>query len=366
MDDLAKTTETRLPPRSVDDTCYVLDLSNWARAISRMAKPELSHDGERIEVIGGVVGRFVNFVRAVDPAWFVVCADAPDVEPKRREWWSGYKAGREAKTPEYVRQLNTLVELFRMHRIQVHVGCGYEADDYIASVVRRMSAVGVRSVIVSRDQDLWQLVGPRVLAFEWDAAEERRRVIGETEVMARYHGTPPTKLVDLLALAGDGDEAPGVEGIGDMLAAKLVAHFGSLEEVLRRGPHTPLPGVGPKKRASIASGRDQALLSRRLVTLMDAPIELDLATARFGWDRADAEAIADLYVDLGLRRYADVREYPKRPVPGWALEALAKVQGRRVESSANAQKSHPVAEPTSTKRANDDPVRMPTEQLSLF
>lgn len=331
-------TAALLPPAGADDVLYLLDLSGWARAIAAVAKPETSVEGHRVEVTGGVIGRLVKLIGALDPAYLAVCTDDPTVPPGRRALWAPYKAEREEKPPSYLKQHATILELLRLHRIPVFGGGGFEADDYIAAMAARGVALGLRVVVVSRDHDLWQTIGPGVVVLEWDEDPKKRRVVGPDDVRAACHGIGPELLGDMLALTGDKDEAPGVDLVGPKNAAELLRRFGSLDKVLR---HADWLTPGSKMRANLLAQGARARLSRQLVALRDdAPLDFDPAELCMGWDAADADRIIARYLELGLQRYASVEAYAKRPLP-------AAVLARAIDEAVAAARP-PATWPTTT------------------
>jgi 5'-3' exonuclease len=149
----------------------------------------------------------------------------------------------------------------------------YEADDLIGSALHAARAHGFRGVIVSADKDLSQLLADH--DEQWDFARGQRW--GAAGVPAR-HGVRADQIADYLALTGDAiDNIPGVPGIGAKTAAALLAHFGTLDEVLRRVDEVPyLSAIRGAARAAqqLRTHREQALLCRALATIaLDAPCE---------------------------------------------------------------------------------------------
>jgi 5'-3' exonuclease len=172
----------------------------------------------------------------------------------------------------------------------------YEADDLIGSAVHRARGQGFRSVIVSADKDLSQLLAMH--DEQWDFARGQRW--GAAGVKAR-HGVDAHQIADYLALCGDAvDNIPGVPGIGAKTAAILLAHFGSLDALLERIdeiPYLRFRGAAAAA-AKLRAHREQALLCRQLSTIaLDAPLGHDRDFARA---TADASALLALCEALGF------------------------------------------------------------------
>ncbi len=206
----------------------------------------------------------------------------------RKEQYAEYKANR-APMPEDLRpQIPWIRKTIEAHRIPILEMERYEADDVIGTLARRAAAAGYDVVLVSADKDLAQLVDERVSLFHTG----RDKLYGP-EAVEKDYGVPPDKITDLLALVGDAsDNVPGVKGIGKVGAAKLLAEFGTLDEVLARADE-----IKGKRGESLRDGREDALKSRELVTIhTDLPIEFE--PERLRHDPPDPEALAELFREL--------------------------------------------------------------------
>lgn len=333
-----------LPLPGAPDVAYLLDLSSIARGLFETLPAAQTAEGEPVAVTAAVVHRLVRLLRSHDPAFLAVCADMPTTHDPdaseadgrlRRSWragiWSGYKADRVPPGPEYDTQIDRLLDVFQAHRVPVFRAPGREADDFFGALVPRLRRLGLRVVIVSKDHDLWQLLGEGVMA--WDGVSTTG--IGPADVEAKY-GVPPDLLADVLALAGDGDEAPGLPGIGLKTAAELVnqhrprdrspAPGETLELVLARWSwKLGAKGKVTKLAASLRDGGEAARLSLRLVYLgEDVPVALDVAEMRVGWTEADAERIRVLGAELSIPAMREVEGFEKRELPG---EIVARLLG---------------------------------------
>ncbi len=292
-----------LPAPGELDACYLVDLSGWARSAYEVARPA-AREGDRFETVRAVAGKLVNLILEQQPEYLGFCADTPG-RLWQHDLWPAYKSKRRPPGDDYHAQVARIREVLAAHRIPVFAAEGFQADDLFAAAVPRARAAGLRVVIVSRDQDLWQLLDEDGHVIAWDA--QTRAVIGAAEVRASYEGIGPDLLGDLLALTGDGDEAPGIPHVGVKTAAKLLLRFRSLDAVLERW-RWARPGLAEKIRDGAASAR----LSRELVRLRgDAPIEWDLATLRVGWDEDDAKKLRALGAELGIGAMVGVKALPK-------------------------------------------------------
>ncbi|MFP6641091.1 MAG: 5'-3' exonuclease H3TH domain-containing protein, partial [Myxococcota bacterium] len=196
-------------------------------------------------------------IREEAPTSIVVAFD-PRGGSFRRRIFEGYKANREAQPEDLSLQIPLVRELVDAFQIPIVEVEDFEADDVIATLVSSVPPDAVVSII-STDKDLMQLVTNEVQLV--DHAKNKR--IGPTEVEERF-GVPPDQILDLRSLVGDpSDNIPGVKGIGEKGAAKLISEWGTLERLLDHADEVK----AKKAREALTTQRDQAELSKELSTL---------------------------------------------------------------------------------------------------
>ncbi|HED66812.1 MAG TPA: DNA polymerase I [Planctomycetes bacterium] len=217
----------------------------------------------------------------------------------RHERFPEYKATREKAPEEMIAQLPWIRETIEAHGIELFEVPGYEADDVIGTLARQAEAAGHDVFIVTGDKDFMQLVSDRVKLYNVFKRGEDLVVQGPEEVREKF-GTTPDHVVDVLALMGDAsDNVPGVKGIGEKGAIKLIGEFGSVDELLLR-----LEEVKGKAKEKIAADRDALLLSRELVTI-DTHVPLERSLEHIGPARPDRERLVKLFGRLEFRTLAD-------------------------------------------------------------
>ncbi len=216
-----------------------------------------------------------KLVREEQPEYLGIAWDPPGPTFRDR-LFAEYKATRAAMPDDLVRQLPYVRRLFEALRVPVVEVPGYEADDVLATLVQRALAAGVDVVVVTGDKDLLQLVGPRVRVLSVLGRTGERVVYDEAKVRERW-GVEPAQIPDVLALMGDAiDNIPGVHGVGEKTAVKLIGQFGSVERLYEN-----LSLVRGKLRETLAAGRKAALLSHELARLnREVPLEFDLEAFR--------------------------------------------------------------------------------------
>jgi len=251
-------------------------------------------DGTPTNAVYGFANMLNKLVREEKPDAILIALDARG-KNFRHERFPAYKGTRDAQPEDLSAQLpifRELVEAWGLPAVEV---TGFEADDVIATVVARRPK-GAEVVVVSTDKDLMQLVGDGVELV--DTMKDRR--YGPDEVEARF-GVPPEQVLDLRALVGDSsDNIPGVKGIGEKGAAKLIQEWGDLENLLAHAGEVK----AKRAREALEAHADDARLSKELATLRaDAPLPLD--PAELPAPAPDRERLLELYRRLGFTRLVD-------------------------------------------------------------
>ncbi|MEW6368505.1 MAG: 5'-3' exonuclease H3TH domain-containing protein [Acidobacteriota bacterium] len=204
------------------------------------------------------------------PTHAAVVFDLP--EPTfRHEAYAGYKATRKPAPPDMISQIPVVKEIVRGFSIALVESPGYEADDVIATLTRMAATAAIEVVIVTQDKDFYQLLREGVYVLNPRKGKER---IGAASA-ERLLGIHPSRTADLLALMGDSsDNIPGVDGVGEKIAKRLVSRFSSLDALYEN-----LDSVeNPRLREKLKNQREQAFLSRSLAVIHDeVPLSLDLA-----------------------------------------------------------------------------------------
>jgi DNA polymerase I len=193
----------------------------------------------------------------------------------RKEIYPEYKAHRPDPPADLVPQFPLMREAVRAFGLKPIEQDRYEADDLIATYARLAREKGAEVLIVSADKDLMQLVGDGVSMYDPASGDREERFIGEAEVLERFC-VPPSKVVDVQALAGDStDNVPGAKGIGVKTAAQLIAEYGDLDTLLARASEIKQP----KRREALTEPQNVELIriSKKLVELVrDVKVEIPL------------------------------------------------------------------------------------------
>lgn len=210
----------------------------------------------------------------------------------RKEHFAEYKAHRPKTPDELSSQFPLVRELLRVLRIPIYELPGYEADDILASTAKRLSGPDSSVIIVTGDKDAFQLIsdGIRVMTTKKGISDI---VVYDREKVIERYGVPPERFVDFLALKGDSsDNIPGVPGVGDKTASKLIQEFGSVDDMLERIDEIE----GERLKKNIEEHVAEARLSKMLATLeSDLPVEVDLEEMTVGgWEEGEVRSLFSL------------------------------------------------------------------------
>lgn len=280
-------------------TVYLVDASPYIfRSYFSLPATITDPAGRSVAAVHGFAGFLIKLVQNEAPTHLAVAFDGSLTTSFRNEIYPAYKAQRELPPPELEAQLDDCRELAAAFGAATFIDRRYEADDLIGTLCQGLIAEGNATVVVSSDKDLCQLVGERVLFFDFAKGER----YGPEQVVRKF-GVRPAQIPDFLGLAGDPvDNIPGIRGIGPKTATALLAEFADLEAIydgLERVAELPLRGAR-SLAARLEGGRQEAFLSRRLATLADdAPAAARLETLAF--DGATRQAIEPLFARLGFQ-----------------------------------------------------------------
>ena len=251
-----------------------------------------SPDGEPTRATYVFCSMLFKLIQQRRPDYLAMAIDVPDSTAFRRGIFPDYKIQREPPPEDLLPQVDRIVEIVRSMGIPVLSMNGFEADDVLATLAARHSGNDLHVYLVSKDKDLEQLISDHVFLF--DPAKDR---IIDRDYLMSEKGYSPEQVVDVQTLSGDTvDNIPGVKGIGQKTAAKLIARYGSAEEVLNNAHE-----LTPKQSENVLAFRQQMPITRELVTLRrDVEVDFNLAEAEYAG--IDADAVDPLFDMLGFHR----------------------------------------------------------------
>jgi DNA polymerase I len=252
-----------------------------------------THTGEPTAGVFGFTSILLRLLEQDHPDYLAVTFDTG--KTFRDTLFPDYK-GTRAKMPEDLRpqmeRIRQIVDAFNIPRLEVE---GYEADDVLGSLSRRLAAEGFGIKIITGDRDLLQLVDERILVnLPGKSLAEAKDYFAKDVV--QLFGVKPNQVVDYKALVGDkSDNIPGVAGIGEKTASSLLNTYGSLD-----GIYSHLGEISENLRKKLETNKDNAYLSQKLATIVtDLPISLDMNMART--EHFDPARVEALFRELEFR-----------------------------------------------------------------
>ncbi|MDE6130390.1 MAG: DNA polymerase I, partial [Muribaculaceae bacterium] len=306
-----------------------------------MRSPRNSSLGFNTAAIFGFCNSLDEILRKENPDHIAVCFDPPGGKTFRHEEFPEYKAGRD-KQPEDITMsvpwIKKILEAYRIPAIEVE---RYEADDVIGTLARRASAEGFTTYMMTPDKDYGQLVDDHTFMYRPPTGGNGFEIRGPREVCERYGIESPRQVIDMLALEGDSaDNIPGCPGVGEKTAAKLIAQWGSVENMLEHAAE--IKGAVGRK---ISENAEQILFSKRMATICtDVPLDISLDELRRR--EPDVDALLEIFGKLDfrslvsrLRKGAEGRERSEAKKASERSGAKAASERSEKEASEQSEKA---------------------------
>ena len=260
--------------------------------------------GRNTSAIYGFTNTLLELLTKFTPTHLAVVFDT-DAPTARHTEFEGYKAQRQAMPEELSQSIPDVKRLIRAFNLPALELDGYEADDLIGTIAREACAAQFMTFMVTPDKDFGQLVNACTHIYRPSRMGDGAEILGVPEVLAKWGIQHADQVRDILGLWGDtSDNIPGVPGIGEKTAQKLIAQYGSLEKVLDHAAEQK-----GKLRESLEKFREQALLSKRLATIdVNVPFPFEPETFRVG--PRDEEALRGIFTEfefnsLGRRLFGE-------------------------------------------------------------
>ncbi len=254
-----------------------------------MRRPMVNSRGEDTSILYGFTKMLLELISKEQPTHLAVAFDPP-AKTFRHEAYPEYKANRSA-APELVKAaLEPLQEILAAFNIPVVMMPGYEADDVIGSMATQWQNGNSQIYMVTPDKDYGQLISPNVFQYKPGKGGNEVEIIGKEQVCEHYGICEPQQVIDILTIWGDSsDNVPGIRGIGEVGAKKLIGKYGSLDNVIAHVGELPA-----KQQESISSSLEQIQMSRFLVTIK-TDIELPLQLEQIKMQGADPEEVSRIF-----------------------------------------------------------------------
>jgi len=257
--------------------------------------PRINSKGQNTSAILGFVNTLEDVLKKEDPSHIGIAFD-PSGPTFRHEAYEAYKAKRE-ETPEVIRESVPIIkEIIEAYRIPILEVPGFEADDVIGTLAKKGVNEGFEVYMMTPDKDYAQLVAEKIFIYKPKHGSSDFEILGIDEVKEKYELHRPEQMIDLLSLMGDkSDNIPGCPGIGEVIAKRLIADYGSLEQIFAH-----VSDMKGSMKDRLETNREIIEFSRFLATIRtDVPIELDVNALKRG--KANEEKLRTLFQQLEFR-----------------------------------------------------------------
>ena len=325
-----------------------------------IAKPIYTSKGVNSSALYVFTNTLLDILNNQKPTYIAVAFDT-DAPTQRHKDFADYKIQREAMPEDLSAALPHVRRMIEGFNIPVLECDGYEADDIIGTLARKAEKQGFDTYMVTPDKDFGQLVDEHTFIYKPSRMGDAVEVLGVKEVLAKWGIQKPEQVIDILALWGDtSDNIPGVPGIGEKTASRLITQYGSVENLLAKT--SELKG---KLKESLEAHRDNALLSKRLATInCESPCDLDLE--KLALQPINEDAVKQLCVEfefnsIGKRLFGDSfragRGYAPPAAPAGAAPRPQEDSAARVPDVSGSPTTSPEALSEISNLKSEIPLR---------
>lgn len=260
--------------------------------------PRLNSQGQNTSAAFGFTNAMLEVIRKEKPTHIAVVFDSPGLT-KRAEEFSDYKAHREAMPEDISAMIEPIKEIVRAFNIPVLISAGDEADDIIGTIAKKAEKKDFTVYMMTPDKDFAQLVSDNIFMYRPGRGGKPAEIWGVPEVLEKFEVEHPTQVIDILGLWGDAsDNIPGIPGIGEKTAKKLVKLYGSVEGLIA---HTDeLKG---KQKENVINFAQQGLDSKRLATI-DLAVDIEFDENSLVLEEPNKEKVKEIFTQLEFRTIA--------------------------------------------------------------
>ncbi|MBP7800016.1 MAG: DNA polymerase I [Saprospiraceae bacterium] len=257
--------------------------------------PIVNSKGFNTSAIYGFTITLMEVLEKQKPTHIAVVFDHPS-QTLREQEYSNYKANRE-ETPQPIKDANPWIrDIIKGMNIPYYDMEGYEADDIIATLAAKAAKEDFDVFIMTGDKDLAQCVNHKVKMYRPGKQGAPAEILGIEEVKEKFSIQDPLQIIDLLGLMGDAvDNIPGVSGVGEKTAVKLIEEFGSIENIYER-----IDEVKGKLKDKLLEGKENAFLSKRLATVV-SDVAIDLDENALVMEAPNREVLSPIFAELEFR-----------------------------------------------------------------
>jgi len=258
--------------------------------------PLINSKGQNVSAVSGFVSTLYDLLNNTNSTHIAVCFDSPEAS-LRDELYAEYKANREEAPEDIIFAVPYIKKIVEAFHIPIIEKPGYEADDIIGTLAKKAKQHGYEVYMVTMDKDYGQLMEDGIFMYRPSYTGKGFDTLSVEDILQKWEIERPEQVIDILGLMGDAvDNIPGVPGVGEKTAKKLVQEYGSVE-----GLYENTDKLKGKLQENVINNKDQAFLSKKLATIMlDVPIEFN--EAKLVIEQPDAEKLSALFQELEFRQ----------------------------------------------------------------
>ena len=287
--------------------------------------PRITSKNKNTNAQFGFTNTLVELLNKQKPTHMAVCFDTHELTERHTDY-ADYKANRQ-ETPEdiliAVPDIKRIISGFNIPCVETD---GYEADDVIGTLAKKAAAEGYEVFMVTPDKDYGQLVSDKIKIYKPGYQGGDVEIMGPEEVCAKWNIRDVSQVIDVLGLMGDAvDNIPGIAGVGEKTAAKLLAEYETLENVVANADN--IKGALGRK---VQEGKDLAILSKKLATIItNVPVEFHEEDFKVKeWNK---EALKEIFAELEFRTLGKRLLGEEVPVPATAAPGERKSAGKSIQ-----------------------------------
>ncbi len=279
--------------------------------------PMYNSSGFNTSTIFGFTNTLEEVLTKEKPTHIAVAFDPP-TPTFRHEMYPAYKAQREETPEEIIKSVPRIKEIIEAYHIPILEYNGYEADDVVGTIAKHAAGIGYQVYMMTPDKDYAQLVNDKIFMYKPARSGTGAETLDVAKVCEKYGVKYPEQFIEVLALMGDkSDNVPGVKGIGEVGATKLIAEFDTVENLLAN-----IDQVKGANKEKIITDKDNLLLSKKLVTICtDVPIQF--SEDDYVLKTPDTTKLKELFKEFNFRTFLARLEGRSSPTPSSAPKQLS-------------------------------------------
>ena len=261
--------------------------------------PRINSRGENTSAAFGFTNAMLDVIKKEEPTHIAVVFDPPGGATNRIEEYSEYKAQREEMPEDIRNMIEPIKRIIEAFKIPILMKMGFEADDVIGTLAKMAEKEGFTTYMMTPDKDFGQLVSEHIFMYKPGRGKKPAEVWGVPEIRESFEVEHPLQVIDILGMWGDAsDNIPGIPGIGEKTAKKLIKEYGSMEALFENTDK--LKG---KQKENVINFKEQGILSKKLATIiLDVDVPFDAEDLKIC--PPDEDKIREIFTELEFRNIA--------------------------------------------------------------